>query len=124
MFLCKPSCCRPEPTFFVAPSGSEGSLGTYVPRDDKKESVLRDDKKESVPREDKKESVPRDDIPMHRRERSEEGRRPERKRGMPRYRSAGQSRGGTFLNSLIAFMRTFQSAFFLKPIVFVLPWLE
>ncbi len=49
MFLCKPSCCRPKPTFlsprayffvapspsfFVAPSGSEGSLGTCVPRDD------------------------------------------------------------------------------------------
>jgi hypothetical protein len=27
MFLCKPSCCRPE-------ASAEGSLGTCVPRDD------------------------------------------------------------------------------------------
>jgi hypothetical protein len=38
---------------------------------------------------------------------------------MPRYREPGQS-WGDFLNSLRAFMRTFQSAFFLKPIVFSL----
>ena len=38
--------CRPE--------RSEGSLGTCVPRDDKKGCV---------PREDKKKGVPRDDIP-------------------------------------------------------------
>jgi hypothetical protein len=59
MFLCRPSCChtelffRPEP-FFVAPSVSEGSLGTCVPRDD---------------------------FPKRRSERSEEGRRPERSDG-------------------------------------------
>jgi hypothetical protein len=33
----------------VAPSGSEGSLGTCVPREDKKKSVPRKDKKKSVP---------------------------------------------------------------------------
>jgi len=38
---------------------------------------------------------------------------------MPRYRSEAQSRGGTFLNSLRAFMRTFTKRFCsLKPIVF------
>ena len=44
--------CRPEP-FFVAPSASEGSPGT------------------GVPREDKKKSAPREDIPGRRPERSE-----------------------------------------------------
>jgi hypothetical protein len=34
--------CRPEPLSFVTPSGSEGSLGTCVPRDDKKGSVPRE----------------------------------------------------------------------------------
>ena len=47
--------------FYVAPSESEGSLGTCVPREDKKESVPREDIKESVPREDKKGSVLRED---------------------------------------------------------------
>gem|GEM_PF-6105368 len=88
MFLRKPSSCPPETPslsprayFFCRPERSEGSLGAYAPRDDKKGSV------------------PRDDIPGRCPERSEEGRRPERpllssrtKRGMPRYRSAGQSR--------------------------------
>ncbi len=31
MFLCKPSCSRPEPPFFVAPSEARGSLGAYTP---------------------------------------------------------------------------------------------
>jgi len=35
--------CLPEPTFFCLPERSEGSLGTCVPRDYKKGSVLRDD---------------------------------------------------------------------------------
>ena len=88
----------PRALFFVAPSGSEGSLGTCVPREDKKESVLRDDTVEGcrpepfsvtpsplfvtpsesegslgtcVPREDKKESVLRDDILGRRPEGSE-----------------------------------------------------
>jgi hypothetical protein len=57
----EPLSLSPRASLFVAPSVSEGSLGTYVPREDKKGSVLRDDKKENVPREDKKESVLRDD---------------------------------------------------------------
>jgi hypothetical protein len=42
----------------VAPSASEGSLGTCVPRKDKKKSVPRKDKKKSMPRKDKKKSMP------------------------------------------------------------------
>ena len=66
MFLCKPSCSRPEALaegslgtyvpredmnglsprayFFVALSEARGSLGAYAPREDKKESVSREDR--------------------------------------------------------------------------------
>jgi hypothetical protein len=45
--------------------------------------------------------------PWGRRLERSEGRRPERKRGMPRYRSAGQSREGIFLNSPILIKASF-----------------
>jgi len=31
--------CHPEPLFYCHPERSEGSLGAYAPRDDKKESL-------------------------------------------------------------------------------------
>ena len=56
----------PRAPFYVAPSEARGlpvgrrperrggSLGTYAPRDDKKEVVPRNDKKEGVPRDGEK----------------------------------------------------------------------
>jgi len=71
--------CRPS-LLFCRPERSEGSLGACAPRDD---------------------------IPKRRPERSDEGRRPERSEGClanarqdKKGRSAGQSRGDLFLNSL------------------------
>jgi hypothetical protein len=46
---------------FIHPSVSEGSLGTCVPREDKKGSVSQEDKKGSVLRDDRRGSVLRDD---------------------------------------------------------------
>jgi hypothetical protein len=61
---------------FIHPSVSEGSLGTGVPRDDKKGSVSQDDKKGSVLRDDRDGLSPRAPLLCHP-EASAEGSSPE-----------------------------------------------